>query len=88
MLWCPGDGKGLVDSMSSFGVKATIQKSIITEKKNFNDVEKVKIHLQQKHVDKPNWLYKIVSIDQLQGLRIHKRKTFKKKKKIRIHYKA
>ena len=58
-----GHGKGLVDSISSFGVKAPIHKSTVTEKKKFNDVEQVKIHLEQKHVDKPNCLYKIVSIE-------------------------
>ena len=42
----------------------------------FNDVEQVKIHLEQKHIDKPNWLYKTVSIDELEGLRIDKRKAF------------
>ena len=51
--------------MSSFGVKVPIRKSIVTENFFFNDVEQVKIHLGQKHVDKPHWLYKIVSIDEL-----------------------
>ena len=71
-------GKGLVDSMSSFGVKAPIRESIVTEFSFFffNDVEQVKIHLEQKHIDKPNWLYKTFSIDEPEGLRIDKRKAF------------
>lgn len=71
-----GDGKNLVDSMSSFRVKAPVWKSIVNEIFFFNNVEQVKIHFEQKHVDKPNWLYKIVSIDELEELRIDKRKAF------------
>ena len=49
-----GHSKGLVDSMSSFGVKGPPPKSIITENFFFNHVEQVKEHLEQKHLDKPN----------------------------------
>ena len=49
-----GQGKWLVDSMSSFWVKAPLRKSIITENSFFNDVEQVKELLEQKHLDKPN----------------------------------
>ena len=37
-----GHGKGLVDSMSSFGVKGLLRKSIVTDNLFFNDVEQVK----------------------------------------------
>ena len=42
----------------------------------FNDVQQVKIHLEQKHVDKPNWLYNFFSIDKLERLRIDTKKAF------------
>ena len=80
-----GHGKGLVDSMSSFGVQAPIWKSILTENVFFNDAEQVKIHLEQKHVDKANWLYKIVSIDELERLRIDRKKAFEIKGCKKIH---
>ena len=70
-------GKGLVDSMSSFGVKGPLPKSIITEIFFFNHVEQVKEHLEQKHLDKPNWLYKVVSEDHLAEMRKQPREEFK-----------
>ena len=70
-------GKGLVDSMSSFGVKGPLPKSIITEIFFFNHVEQVKEHLEQKHLDKPNWVYKVVSEDHLAEIRKQPREEFK-----------
>ena len=72
-----GHSKGLVDSMTSFGVKGPLQKSIITENFFFNDVEQVKEHLEQKHLDKPNWVYRVVSEDHLAERRKQSRKEFK-----------
>ena len=72
-----GHGKGLVDSMSSFGVKGPLPKSIITEIFFFNHVEQVKEHLEQKHLDKPNWVYKIVSEDHLVEIRKQPREESK-----------
>ena len=70
-----GHDKGLVDSMSSFRVKGPLQKSI-TEKIFFNDVEQVKEHLELKHLDKPNWVYKVVSKDHLAEIRKQTREEF------------
>ena len=72
-----GHGKGLVDSMSSFGVKGPLPKSIIIENFFFNHVEQVKEHLEQKHLDKPNWVYKVVSEDHLAEIRKQPREEFK-----------
>ena len=72
-----GHGKGLVDFMSSFRVKGPCQKSIITEKKFFNDGEQVKEHLKQKHLHKPNLVYKVVSEDHLAERRKKPREEFK-----------
>ena len=72
-----GHGKGLVDSMSSFGVKGPLLKSIIIDKIFVNDVEQVKEHLEQKHLDKPNWVYKVVSEDHLAEIRKQLREEFK-----------
>ena len=72
-----GHGKGLVDSMSSFRVKGPLQKSIITEMFFFNDAEQVKEHLEQKHLGKPNWVYKIVSEDHLVEIRKQPREESK-----------
>ena len=72
-----GHSKGLVDSMSSFGVKGPLPKSIITENFFFNHVEQLKEHLEQKHLDKPNWVYKVVSEDHLEEIRKQPREEFK-----------
>ena len=72
-----GHSKGLVDSMTSFGVKGPLQKSIITEIFCFNDVEQVKEHLEQKHLDKPNWVYRVASEDHLAERRKQPREEFK-----------
>ena len=71
-----GHDKGLADSMSSFGVKGPLLKSIIIEKIFVNDVELVKEHLEQKHLDKPNWVYKVTSED-LAEIRKQPKKEFK-----------
>ena len=71
-----GHGKGLVDSMSSFGEKDLSEK-VSSQKIFFNDVEQVKEHLEQKHLDKPNWLYKVVSEDHLEEIRKQPREEFK-----------
>ena len=63
--------------MSCFGIKGPLQKSIITETFFFNDVEQVKEHLEQKHLEKPNWLYKVVSEDHLAEIRKQPREEFK-----------
>ena len=72
-----GHSKGLVDSMTSFGVKGPLEKSIITENFFFNDVEQVKEHLEQKHLDKPNWVYRVASEDHLAERRKQPREEFK-----------
>ena len=72
-----GHSKGLVDSVSSFRVKGPLRKSIITEIFFFNDVEQVKEHLEQEYLDKPNWLYKVVSEYHLAEIRKQQREEFK-----------
>ena len=74
--------------MSSFGVQAPIWRSIVTENVFFNDAEQVKIHLEQKHVDKANWFYKTVSIDELERIRIDRKKAFQIKGCEKIHITA
>ena len=72
-----GHGKGLVDSMSIFGVKGSLPKSIFTENFFLNHVEQVKEHLEQKHLDKPIWLCKVVSEHHLAEKRKQPREEFK-----------
>ena len=37
----------------------------------------MKEHLEEKHLDKPNWVYKVISVDHLAEIRKQPREEFK-----------
>ena len=80
-----GHSRGLVDSMNSLRVKGPLQKSIITEKIFLNDIGQVKEHLEQKHLDKPNWVYKVVSEYHLADIGKQPMKEFKILQREKLH---
>ena len=60
-----GHGKGLVDAMSSFGVKATLQKAIVQKDFFFNEASDIKTYLQTEMVDSTNKHYYEIEEDSL-----------------------
>ena len=86
VLWCFRTWQRAGWFYEQFRGKRASPKKYHHRKFFFNHVEQVKEHLEQKHLDKSNWVYKVVSEDHLEEIRKQPREEFKilQCKKLRI----
>ena len=86
VLWCFRTWQRAGWFYEQFRGKRASPKKYHHRKFFFNHVEQVKEHLEQKHLDKSNWVYKVVSEDHLEEIRKQAREEFKilQCKKLRI----
>ena len=73
----PGHGRGLVDAMSSFGVKSPLAKMIIDEDKWFDTVNEMKAELDNHFKDDETKHYHIIPAEDLLSDRRTKSKELK-----------
>lgn len=73
----PGHGRGLVDSMSSFGCKSPLREAIVTQDKWFPTADSMAEFLKEKFEDKIQYLFRVISKEQVRDHRQKCRKTMK-----------